>query len=84
MRSIRIDERRLRVAMAAAGINTYKDLSEKSGVDLRTINNIKRLGTCQFEAWNRLAATIGCNPIDLLVTQGYPNPNWAALAALSI
>jgi len=83
-KTIRVDEKRLKVAMIAAGIKTDRDLAEKSGVDERTIRNVKRLGTCSFDAWNKLAMAIGCNPIDLLVTQGYPDPNWVTLAALSI
>lgn len=83
-RTIRVDEKRLDVAMAAAGIKTDKALSQLSGVTDRTIRNIRQDGTCSFKIWNDLAAALGCNPIDLLTTQGYPDPNWAALVALSV
>lgn len=82
-KGIRLDAKRLRVAMSAAGINTDRELAERSEVDERTIRNAKKLGSCSFEVWNKLAAAIGCSPIDLLVTPGYPDPNWEALAALS-
>ncbi len=83
-RNVRIDAKRLKIAMTIKGLETDKDLAAASGVDERTIRNIKSNGSGSFEVWNRLAEACGCNPIDLLVTPGYPDPNWAALAALSI
>jgi DNA-binding Xre family transcriptional regulator len=83
-RTIKVDSRRLDVALAAAGIRTDNELAEKSGVDERTIRNVRRLGSCSFKVLNNLADAIGCNPIDLLVTPGYPDPKWEALAALLV
>jgi DNA-binding Xre family transcriptional regulator len=83
-RTIKVDSRRLDVALAAAGIRSDRELSEKSGVDERTLRNVRRLGTCTFKVLNSIADAIGCNPIDLLVTPGYPDPKWEALAALSV
>ncbi len=81
-KSVKIDAKRLRLAATIAGIDTDKKLAEISGVDERTIRNIRANGSCSFDVWNKLASSIGCNPIDLLVTEGYPAPKWAALAAL--
>lgn len=83
-RDIKVDSRRLDVAMAAAGIRTDNELAQKSTVDERTIRNVRKLGTCSFKVLNSLADAIGCNPIDLLVTPGYPDPKWEALAALLV
>ena len=83
-RTIKVDSRRLDIALAAAGIRSDADLAQKSGVDERTIRNVRKLGTCSFKVLNGIAAAIGCNPIDLLVTPGYPDPKWEALAALSV
>ena len=83
-RSVRIDPQRLKITMTAAGIHTDKELAEKANITIRTITNVKKFGTCSWDAWNSIASAIGCNPIDLLVTQGYPDPKWAALAALSV
>lgn len=83
-RDVRLDNKRLDVVMAAAGIKTDRALGELSGVDERTIRNVRRHGKCSFDVWNKLAAALGCNPIDLLVTEGYPDPKWAALVALSV
>lgn len=81
---VKLDERRLDIAMAAAGIRTDEDLAKRSKIDARTIRNIRTTGSCSFKVWNALASAIGCNPIDLLVTTGYPDPKWEALAALSV
>lgn len=80
---VKIDERRLDIAMAAAGIKTDEALAGMSKIDARTIRNVRSNGVCSFKVWNALATAIGCNPIDLLVTTGYPDPKWEALAALS-
>jgi len=81
---VKLDEKRLDVAMAAAGIRTDEKLAEMSKIDARTIRNIRTTGICSFKVWNALAQSIGCNPIDLVVTPGYPDPKWEALAALSV
>ena len=83
-KDVRIDNKRLDVAMAAAGVKTDKALDSLSGVDERTIRNVRRNGKASFEVWNKLATALDCNPIDLLVTEGYPDPKWAALVALSV
>lgn len=83
-RDIFVDATRLDIAMAIAGLRTDEKLAEKSGVDDRTLRNIRKLGKCSFDTLNKIASAIGCNPIDLLRTTGYPDPKWDALAALSI
>lgn len=81
---VKLDEKRLNIAMAAAGIKTDEELAKLSEIDARTIRNVRTTGSCSFKVWNSLAKAIGCNPIDLLVTPGYPDPKWEALAALSV
>lgn len=83
-RSVRIDPQRLKITMTAAGIHTDKELAEKAKITIRTITNVKKFGTCSWDAWNSIADAIGCNPIDLLITPGYPRPNWEALATLLV
>ena len=83
-KGIRIDERRLKVAMITAGIKTDKELAKKADVDERTIRNAKSKGSISWEAWGKISAAIGCNPIDLIVTPGYPDPKSATLANLLI
>lgn len=81
---VKVDEKRLDIAMAAAGIKTDEKLAELSNIDPRTIRNVRTTGLCSFKVWNALATAIGCNPIDLLVTYGHPDPKWEALAALLV
>lgn len=82
-RDILVDATRLDIAMAVARIRTDEKLAEKSDVDDRTLRNIRKNGKCSLDTLNRIASAIGCNPIDLLTTPGYPDPKWDALAALS-
>lgn len=41
IRGVRVDEKRLKVAMTAAGIKTDRELAQRSGIDERTIRNAK-------------------------------------------
>lgn len=83
-RQIKFDSRRLDVAMAIAGIKTDEELGKRAGIDKRTIWNARNLGKINFTSLNGIAAALGCNPIDLLVTPGFPDPKWEALADLSV
>lgn len=82
-KEIRVDADRLRIAMAIAKIHTDEELAKKSNIDARTIRNIKKNGSCSFDVLRDLSDAMGRNPIDLLVTTGFPDPNSAALAVLS-
>lgn len=84
IKGVRVDEKRLKIAMTAAGIKTDRELAKRSGVDERTIRNAKRLGSISWDAWVKMATAIGCNPIDLIVTPGFPLPKSETLAALLI
>lgn len=81
---VRIDSRRLDIAMAIAGISTDKELARRADLSLRTIAKVREAEDISFKSWNSLARALGCNPIDLLVTPGYPDPKLAALVALSV
>ena len=82
-KAIHIDPDRLRIAMAMAKIHTEEDLAKHSNISSRTLRNIKKNGTCSFEVLRDLSIAVGRNPIDLLVTPGFPDPNSEALAVLS-
>ena len=81
--TMRVDSKRLELAMAAAGIRQYEDLANISGITSQTIRNIRKSGICSMNALAALAAALKCNPIDLIVTPGFPDPKLDALAALS-
>ena len=69
--------------MAAAGYKTDSAFAEAIGIDIRTLLNIRKQQKCSWDVWDGMADKLNCNPIDLLITPGYPDPKWAALAALS-
>lgn len=73
-RSVRIDPQRLNVAMAVAGIQTDRELAGRTGLDTRTLVRVRDKGTLTFSGWNDLAKGLNCNPIDLIVTEGHPDP----------
>lgn len=81
-KDIRIDADRLRIAMAMAKIHTEEELAKKSNISARTLRNIKNSGVCSFEVLRDLSVAVGRNPIDLLVTPGFPDPKSEALAVL--
>ncbi len=83
-KGVRVDEKRLNIAMAAAGVRTDEALAELAGVTGQTIRNIRASGTCSLRVLGGLATAVDCNPIDLLVTPGFPDPKLDALAAMSV
>lgn len=82
-RSVKVDSRRLDIAMALAGMRTDEALADASGITRQTIGNIRNSGSCSLRVLSRLASSLECNPIDLLITPGYPDPKLGALAEMS-
>lgn len=82
-KKLRVDSRRLDIAMAAAGVRTDNALAELADITDRTIRNIRTAETCSMQVLERIADALGCNPIDLLTTPGFPDPKLGALVALS-
>jgi DNA-binding Xre family transcriptional regulator len=83
MKILRVDEKRLDLAMASAGIRQYEDLADAAKISSQTIRNIRKDGICSMNVLASLADALNCNPIDLIVTPGFPDPKLEALAALS-
>ena len=83
MKTLRVDSKRLDLAMAAAGIRQYEDLADAASISSQTIRNIRKEGICSMNVLSALADALNCNPIDLIVTPGFPDPKLEALAALS-
>lgn len=80
MTEFKIDETRLKLLMQRAGIESYTELAEKSGIHRNTLHNVIRGEAWKSDTAAKLADVLGCNPIDMLVADGYPDPNWEALA----
>lgn len=78
--NLRIDERRVRVAMAMRGIDSYADLAKMTDMHYNSILKILSTGRFSVDSAEALANALGVNPIDLMVTEGFPAPNWDALA----
>lgn len=83
VREMKVDEKRLDLAMAAAGVRQYDELATAAGITTQTIRNIRANGVCSMKVLAALADALNCNPIDLIVTPGFPDPKSDALAALS-
>ena len=83
MKTLRVDSKRLDLAMAAAGIRQYEDLADAASISSQTIRNIRKEGICSMNVLSALADALNCNPIDLIVTPGFPDPKLEGLAALS-
>lgn len=81
---LKVDPRKLDIAMATSGVRTDNALAEMANVTDRTIRNIRNEETCSLRVLERIAISLGCNPIDLLTTPGFPDPKSDALAALSV
>lgn len=77
---VRVDAKRLNLAMAAADMRTDEELARRSGVTTQTLRNIRRDGTCSLRVLGDLARACAINPIDLLITPGFPDPKVPALA----
>jgi len=79
----RIDKHRLEFLMEQKGIRTLQQLAEISGVHGNTLTRILRGEKWTSDTATKLADALDCNPIDLLVAKGYPDPKLAAPVALS-
>lgn len=55
-----------------------RDLANAADVSEPTITRMKRGETFNSETLGKLARALGCNPIDLLDTKGYPAPHLVA------
>lgn len=81
MKGMRIDEERVRALMKENGLHSYQDLAAASGVHANTLTVVLRGGGWSAKTAERLAKALNCNPIDLIVTEGFPEPFLAAQAS---
>jgi hypothetical protein len=78
MGKIRLDERKVKVLMAMNGIDTLPELAEKAGMHYNSVYKMVNTGRFSIDSIESLANVLGCNPIDLVTTEGYPDPKSAA------
>jgi Cro/C1-type HTH DNA-binding domain len=81
MGKIRLDERKVKVLMAMNGIDTLPALAEKAGMHYNSVYKMVNTGRFSIDSIESLANVLGCNPIDLMTTEGYPDPKLAAPVA---
>lgn len=68
MRKLIINEEKLRVQMAHAGIYSLAELSRKANVHYNTVYSLTEMGDFKSSTVERIAAALGCDPLDLLST----------------
>ena len=81
---LKVDERKVRVFMADRGIHTIEELAERSGVTSLTIRRLFKGAGFKSDTVQKLADALGCNPLDLLTVEGYPDPHVGAPALASV
>ena len=77
--SLKIDNERVDLLMKRANIKSYRALAEKANIHYNTVTNIMRGGTFDSNTARKLAWALNCNPIDLMTTKGFPDPNLETL-----
>lgn len=80
-----VDWKRVRIYMAIRDIRTDTQLCELTGLHRETVIDLKK-GIKAFDSRTveRLAAVLGCNPLDLMTTDGFPDPHMDAPAFAAI
>jgi lambda repressor-like predicted transcriptional regulator len=81
MKTLVIDRERVEILMKREGIQTFRELSEKSGLHKNTLTKVLSGQTWDSRTVEKLAGALNCSPIDLQTAQGYPAPNLVTLAA---
>lgn len=81
MGKIRLDERRVKVLMAMNGIDSLPELAEKLNMHYNSVYKMVNTGRFSIDSIEALADVLKCNPIDLITTEGYPDPKSVAPVA---
>jgi DNA-binding Xre family transcriptional regulator len=80
MGKLRLDGRRLKVLMAMNGIDTLPQLAERANMHYNSVYKMVNTGRFSIDSIETLAKVLGCNPIDLVTTEGFPDPKSVPLA----
>lgn len=81
----KVNEKAVRVFMAAMGIDTLEKLAEDAGITSMTLRRLFK-GDMPFKSSTieSLARVLGCNPLDILIVDGYPDPHLGAPAFAAV
>ena len=80
MGQLRLDGRRVKVLMVMNDIDSLTALAEKAKMHYNSVYKMLNTGRFSIDSIEALANVLNCNPIDLMSTQGYPDPKLEALA----
>lgn len=72
--ALRINEQMVRMKMVERGIRTVEDLAERTGVTSLTIRTLFKGGDFRAVTLQKLSLALGCNPLDLLIVEEFPDP----------
>ena len=76
----RVNKRAVRMFMASEGIVTMKQLTGATGLTQLTLRRLLAGEPFTSDTIKKLAKGLKCNPLDLLETEGYPDPHLVAPA----
>lgn len=81
MGKLRLDERKVKVLMAMNGIDSLPELAEAAGMHYNSVYKMVNTGRFSIDSLESLSNVLHCNPIDLITTEGYPDPKSVPLVA---
>lgn len=83
MKRLQVNERTVRILMAAKGIPDTEELGKRAGFSGQTIRNLFEGKEFRSSTLKGLADALDVNPLDLLEVDGYPAPHLGAPAIVT-
>lgn len=77
---LRVNRQRVKELMVDRLIETQLELAQKAGISEGTLVTMLKGGSFSRESLEKVALALDCNPIDLLIADGYPAPQPQAQA----
>lgn len=74
MGKILLDRKKLDYVMLMRDVPSYRDLARRIEVHYNTLNNMVNRDQYSMDLLERVASELNVNPLDLLTTEGYPDP----------
>lgn len=83
MKRLQVNERTVRILMAAKGIKDAEELAKLAGFSGQTMRNLLEGRDFRSSTLKDLAEALNVNPLDLLDVEGYPAPHMGAPAIVA-
>lgn len=74
MRKIRLDRKKLDYVMLMRDVPSYRELARRAAVHPNTLNNLVNHERYSMNLLAKVAEVLRVNPLDLLKTEGFPEP----------